>query len=575
MVRTGWKSAFVLWLAAALGWPTGAAADAPRDVTNSQRLWLDGLDIYGTDNGSGIGSRPSSGSSVTSWKDKSANLYSATAVSGSAPVATAEGISCNGSQIIKVATGIFPTGTGVTEAEIFAVASTAADSSSFAFYNGSTGTNHLGFAIPWGDTIYWDHNATGGRVTASWSGNASAYNTTYLWNFFTGGTVQVIARNGANLSFLSLSPIYTPDASHSLSLCGGDGGFYNGSISEVIVYSRRLLNAEKNIILSYLAAKYANPGGAGSLSKYSPPGNFRYHVGGIGQDVDGSLATGTSAGLTIANNTFLSSGRYLLAGVDSINPANGTTTADVPTGYTRRSSRVWYLQRTVSGGSPGNVSLTFNLAQLGISASSGTTLAVASRSGTTGQFSTVSTATYNGSGSVTFSVTGPATGYYVLAGTLTGTPKLTLNLGSQVVSDTINTANFKAIPGALVRGSALVTNTGGGSPDSNSTVFSLAVPTNAKFYLGDIGTAGSGPVTITQGSPSSALTYTYTSLGSTTDGLDFSNNSGTSWTYSPTPDAQQADAAITNVRVRLSGTFATGTSPNFPSFTVNYGVVVK
>lgn len=575
MVRTGWKSAFVLWLAAAFGWPTGAAADAPRDVTNSQRLWLDGLDIYGTDNGSGIGSRPSAGTAVTNWKDKSPNLFTATADSSTAPIATSDGVTCNGSKLIKVASGIFPPGTGVTAAEIFAVASTAADSSSFALYSGSTGSNHLGFAIPWGDTVFWDHNAAGGRLTTSWSGNGLTYNTTYLWNFFTGGTVQAIAKNGTNLAVLSYSPTYTPDATHSLSLCGGDGGYYNGSVSEVIVYSRRLLIAEKNIILSYLAAKYANPGGAGALSKYTPPGSFRYHVGGIGQDSDGSLTTGTSAGLTIANGTFLSSGRYLLAGVDSISPSSGTTTADVPTGYTRRSSRVWYLQRTVSGGGPGNVSLTFNLAQLGISATSGTTLAVASRTGTSGQFSTVSTATYNGSGTVTFSVTGPATGYYVLAGTLSGTPKLALNLGTQVLSDAINTSNFKAIPGSLVRGSALVTNTGDASPDSNSTVFSLAVPTNAKFYLGDIGTAGSGPVTITQGSPSSALTYTYTSLGSTTDGLDFSDNSGTSWTYSPTPDAQQADAAITNVRVRLSGTFATGTSPNFPSFTVNYGVVVK
>ncbi|MEN9718978.1 MAG: hypothetical protein RIQ99_1856, partial [Pseudomonadota bacterium] len=66
-----------------------------------------------------------------------------------------------------------------------------------------------------------------------------------------------------------------------------------------------------------------------------------------------------------------------------------------------------------------------------------------------------------------------------------------------------------------------------------------------------------------------------TSLTSTTDGLDFSSDAGTSWTYSPTADAQSGDAAITNVRVRPSGTFNTGTSPNFPSFTITYGLLVK
>ena len=73
----------------------------------------------------------------------------------------------------------------------------------------------------------------------------------------------------------------------------------------------------------------------------------------------------------------------------------------------------------------------------------------------------------------------------------------------------------------------------------------------------------------------SGLTYAYTSLGSTTDRLDFSNNSGATWTYVPVPDAQQADAAVTNLRVRLGGAFANNASPNFPSFTLKYALVVK
>lgn len=35
------------------------------------------------------------------------------------------------------------------------------------------------------------------------------------------------------------------------------------------------------------------------------------------------------------------------------------------------------------------------------------------------------------------------------------------------------------------------------------------------------------------------------------------------------------NAAVTNLRVRFGGTFASGTSPNFPSLTLKYGLVIK
>ena len=37
--------------------PAALRADAPRDIQTNQRLWLDGLDVNGTDTGNGGGTK--------------------------------------------------------------------------------------------------------------------------------------------------------------------------------------------------------------------------------------------------------------------------------------------------------------------------------------------------------------------------------------------------------------------------------------------------------------------------------------------------------------------------------------
>jgi hypothetical protein len=154
-------------------------------------------------------------------------------------------------------------------------------------------------------------------------------------------------------------------------------------------------------------------------------------------------------------------------------------------------------------------------------------------------------------------------------------PFITSSLTNIVQSDGVNSSNFKAIPNALIKVSASMTNSGDSSPDADSTILTIPVPTDTKFYLGDIGTAGSGPVVFNQGTPSSGLSYSYTALGNASDGLDFSNDSGANWSYSPVPDSQQGDTNITHVRIKPTGSFATSAAAPFPNFSVNYGLLVK
>ena len=72
------------------------------------------------------------------------------------------------------------------------------------------------------------------------------------------------------------------------------------------------------------------------------------------------------------------------------------------------------------------------------------------------------------------------------------------------------------------------------------------------------------------GSPASGLTYTYTSLASTTDDVDFSNDGGTTWTYVPVPNGSGVDPAVTHIRIRPKGTMAANSA-----FTLGFGYMLQ
>jgi parallel beta-helix repeat protein len=155
-------------------------------------------------------------------------------------------------------------------------------------------------------------------------------------------------------------------------------------------------------------------------------------------------------------------------------------------------------------------------------------------------------------------------------------PDFTIVKSSQTLSDPINsTTNPKAIPGAIVQYSLLITNTDGSRGDNNSFILTDPIPTTAELYVSDLGSAGSGPISFTDGSTSSGLTYTFTSLASTTDDISFSNDNGSTWTYVPTPDANGCDSAVTNIRINPKGTFARSECGNNPSCTFRFRVRVK
>jgi large repetitive protein len=140
-------------------------------------------------------------------------------------------------------------------------------------------------------------------------------------------------------------------------------------------------------------------------------------------------------------------------------------------------------------------------------------------------------------------------------------PPLSLTKVSAVYEDPVNgTSNPKAIPGALVSYTIAVDNPGGLAPNSSSIVISDVTPPGLTVHVADIGAPGSGPVHFVDGNSLSSLAYTFISLSSSADDVEFSNDGGATWTYVPIPNAIGDDSQITNVRIKPQGTMAPSSS---------------
>lgn len=159
---------------------------------------------------------------------------------------------------------------------------------------------------------------------------------------------------------------------------------------------------------------------------------------------------------------------------------------------------------------------------------------------------------------------------------VTGGPTLVHAKTVAVVEDPFNsTTNPKSIPGSVQNYTLRVTNQGTGPVDNDSLVVVDAVPAGTELQVTDLGAPGSGPVAFSNGAPSSALAFAFTSLGSATDNLDFSNDGGATWTYVPVPNGNGVDPAVTHLRVRPVGTMAANTGAGDPWFELQFRVRVE
>ncbi len=140
-------------------------------------------------------------------------------------------------------------------------------------------------------------------------------------------------------------------------------------------------------------------------------------------------------------------------------------------------------------------------------------------------------------------------------------PSLAVSKTSTTISDAVSAANPKSLPGAIMQYTLAATSPASYSVTANSIMLTDQTPANMAFVVTDIGGAGSGPAAFTAGS--TGLTYTFISLASATDDIEFSNNNGTSWTYTPVASANGTDSAVTTIRLRPKATMAASSTLSF------------
>jgi hypothetical protein len=145
----------------------------------------------------------------------------------------------------------------------------------------------------------------------------------------------------------------------------------------------------------------------------------------------------------------------------------------------------------------------------------------------------------------------------------------------QVYSDPVNLQdNPKAIPGAMMLYTVLVTNRGG-VVDNGTVVITDPMPANTEVFVNDINGGTSGPLLFTDGTPVSGLSYDFAGLGSATDSIAFSDDNGVTYNYTPTPNVDGYDSVATDIKVSLSGSFTASYGNPHPSFSITFWVRVQ
>lgn len=148
-------------------------------------------------------------------------------------------------------------------------------------------------------------------------------------------------------------------------------------------------------------------------------------------------------------------------------------------------------------------------------------------------------------------------------------PLLQVSKTSAVFSDPVNgTAGPKAIPGAFVDYTVSLTNQGIGPVDAGTVEITDPVPANTALY---VDTSGGAPITFSDGSPSSGLTYNYV-----TD-LRFTDNAGGvgPFDYTPVPDTQGFDPLVTAYRIILGGAMNGNSGSGDPNFNIVFRVRIE
>lgn len=161
-------------------------------------------------------------------------------------------------------------------------------------------------------------------------------------------------------------------------------------------------------------------------------------------------------------------------------------------------------------------------------------------------------------------VTHQRTGSFFIA-----VPQLTFTKSVNVLEDPLNGAtNPKAIPGAVMLYSVTLANSGPVAVDSGSLQITDILPPETSLF---VDSSTGDPIAFIDGTPGSGLSFDFTTA------VAFSNqpDGGGPYNYTPSPDAEGFDSAVTGFSVSPDGALAGNSGGSSPSFTLRYRTRVE
>ncbi|SHN17190.1 Concanavalin A-like lectin/glucanases superfamily protein [Chitinophaga sp. CF418] len=348
------------------------AQTGPAGVNNGAVLWLDASDVLAG------GTAPAFGTTLATWFDKSGSGHNAVSSGANAVIYNTGG--ANGRPVVNFTRTSAAAGSGMTVSGLDIRAVTSPDVTIFAVYR--PGTNDGNAQAIWGNDNgsqqrYFNNKAATGTTDASLA---------------TGGTAVVIPGGAKNGETRLVTAVYSSGANASAAYLNGklisaftdqtasasglstfkigldgDNNYYNGDVSELIVYNRKLSACEIEKINIYLAAKYATDF-TDMASNYTLGIPYNNDINGVGVRTSAcggtyNISASFSAILSVTNPSASNTGVVLSFGNDRGGYGSSSQT---PSTYTSRLQQVW---RADLNGNIGTVDVCFELSGLGIDVS--------------------------------------------------------------------------------------------------------------------------------------------------------------------------------------------------------------
>ncbi|HEY9083428.1 MAG TPA: T9SS type A sorting domain-containing protein [Vicingaceae bacterium] len=325
--------------------------------TTNNIVWLDAAQI-----------QQANGTPVATWPDKSGNGNSFTQGTASRqPTFVANGV--NAEPIVDFNYDFLELGAtaafNATDFSEFIV--TRADNNNhvgIVTRSGYTSGAAAGSQTYWGTYLstngnqFYTHTRTSSGVPVfSALGYQAGYN--ILSSVIASSSASISGYLNNNLTNSAIGYNSTPTG-HLLTRIGANStttpnGNYLGNVAEIIIYNTALNSAQHNIVNNYLAARYrrtiANDLFAHDLSHY-------FEVFGVGQEADGGNYTAQGTGIVAFSSPTLTDGDYILAGHNNSDLLFSTTDVPASIAPASRLQRVWRITAT---GTPGTLTVSFDI----------------------------------------------------------------------------------------------------------------------------------------------------------------------------------------------------------------------